>query len=265
MSHILEDLKQFLETSPTSWHAVGQIGNRLAEIDFTPLEETEKWELEPGKKYFVQRGGSMCAFSLPLSSPTKMVLLASHTDSPALKLKPNAPIVEENMLLLETEVYGSPLLSSWLNRDLAIAGRIVVQNSHGEVEEKLVFLDEVPVFIPQLAVHLDREANEKGVVLNKQEHLRPIVTLCPDISLETLLKHHHDFSSLLAFDLFLVPLEAPRFLGMEGEMIASYRLDNLCSAHACTAAIVSAKGEKILQLAQHAANRLAFVVGWHKY
>lgn len=249
MSHILDDFQRFLDTSPTSWHAAQEIGNRLAGIDFTPLEEAEKWELEPGKKYFVQRGGSLCAFSLPKTKPAKMMIVASHTDSPALKLKPNAEVTQENMLLLETEVYGAPLLSSWLNRDLAIAGRIVVQNKEGEIEEKLVFIDEAPLFIPQLAVHLDREVNEKGLILNKQEHLRPILTLNPKNSLESLLKKQHSYHTLLGFDLFLVPLQAAKYVGAEGEMIASYRLDNLSSAHACTAAIASAKADNTLQLA----------------
>lgn len=249
MSHILEDLKKFLETSPTSWHAVQEIGNRLAGIDFIPLEETEKWDLEAGKKYFVQRGGSLCAFALPKSRPKKATIIASHTDSPALKLKPRPEAVQENMILLETEIYGSPLLSSWLNRDLAIAGRIVVQNGRGEVEEKLVFLDEAPLFIPQLAVHLDRDVNDKGLVLNKQDHLRPILSLNTKTSLEDLLRRQHSFDSLLAFDLFLVPLQHARFVGADGEMLAGYRLDNLISAHACTAAIASAKCDKTLQLA----------------
>jgi aspartyl aminopeptidase len=249
MSHILEDFQRFLDTSPTSWHAVQEIGNRLSSIDFTPLEEREKWELEPGKKYFVQRGGSLCAFSLPKTRPSKGVIIASHTDSPALKLKPNAEVSQENMLLLETEVYGAPLLSSWLNRDLAIAGRIVVQNKEGEVEEKLVFLNEAPLFIPQLAVHLDREVNEKGLILNKQEHLRPILTLNTNTTLESLFKKQHAYHLLLGFDLFLVPLQTAKYVGAEGEMIASYRLDNLSSAHACTAAIASAKTDNTLQLA----------------
>src|SRR5271155_2772573 len=121
MSHILEDFQKFLDTSPTSWHAAQEIGNRLASLDFIPLDEGEKWELEKGKKYFVQRGGSLCAFSIPEKKPKKIVIVASHTDSPALKIKPNAEVIENNMMFLETEVYGSPLLSSWLNRDLAIA------------------------------------------------------------------------------------------------------------------------------------------------
>lgn len=250
MSHILEDLKKFLDNSPTSWHATHEIGNRLAGIDFTPLDESEKWELEFGKKYFVQRGGSLCAFALPASRPAKINIIASHTDSPALKLKPNPEVYEQNMTVFETEIYGSPLLTSWLNRDLAIAGRIIIQNAQNEMEEHLVFLDQSPVFIPQLALHLDRDVNDKGLLLDKQEHLRPLITLGKKkITLEGLLKTQFLFQSLLSFDLFLVPVEGSRFLGLDGEMLGSYRLDNLASAHACTAAIASAPIEKALQMA----------------
>jgi aspartyl aminopeptidase len=239
MSHILEDLKAFLDQSPTSWHAAAQIGNRLALQDFQPLSEEEKWKLEKGKKYFVSRGGSLCAFCLPSGGLKKMTLLASHTDSPSLKLKPRPEFQKENVSLFGVEVYGSPLLTSWLNRDLGIAGRIVVSDGKGKTEEKLVFIDDAPLVIPQLALHLDREVNEKGLVLNKQEHLAPIVGL--DLegknALEMLLRRHHSFHKLLSFDLFLIPLEKSRFLGCQSDMIAAHRLDNLASAHACATAL----------------------------
>src|SRR5690348_10180484 len=128
MSHILSDLKQFLDDSPTAWHAVAQIGNRLATCDFSPLNEHAAWNLEPGKKYFVERGGSVCAFVIPKQAPKKSIVLASHTDSPALKLKPIPCFMEKNMALFGIEVYGSPLLTSWLNRDLKLTGRVIITN-----------------------------------------------------------------------------------------------------------------------------------------
>lgn len=242
MTHILEDLKSFLDHAHTSWHAAAQIGNRLAGIDFTPLDEEQKWALEAGKSYFVSRGGSLCAFCLPEASPERAMILASHTDSPSLKIKPRPEIQKENMTLFGVEVYGSPLLASWLNRDLGIAGRIVVKNTHGELEKKLIYIEDSPLFIPQLAIHLDREVNDKGLILNKQEHMCPIATLENDSKnyLETLLRRYHSFHDLLGYDLFLVPLEDSRFLGFNSEMIASYRIDNLASVHACAAAIAQA-------------------------
>ncbi len=242
MANLLDDLRAFLDHAPTAWHAAEEIGNRLALHDFTPLDEEERWELEKGKNYFVVRGGSVCAFSLPDKAPTHAVILASHTDSPALKIKPHPEVQKENMTLFGVEIYGGPLLSSWLNRDLAIAGRVVVSNKKGAMEERLVFLQDAPVFIPQLAVHLDREVNEKGLILNKQDHLFPLITLRDagekeQKTLELLLRRHISFHNLLAFDLFLVPIEKSRYMGSESEMLASYRLDNLSSAHACLSAL----------------------------
>lgn len=241
MSHILTDLKAFLDASPTSWHAVKEISNRLALREFHPLNEDEKWKLELGKKYFVARGGALCAFCLPERIPDRAIILASHTDSPALKLKPLPAFQKANMIQLGVEVYGSPLLSSWLNRDLALAGRVVITNSAGHLEERLVYLDDALLFIPQLAIHLDRDVNEKGLHLNKQEHLTPIVGLSDkqtdslDI-LEKLLSRHLSFQALLSFELFLVPHEPSRFVGQDCEMLASYRVDNLAGVHASLSA-----------------------------
>lgn len=253
MSHILEDFKAFLENSPTSWHAAREMGNRFALRDFTPLHENERWHLERGKKYFIVRGGALCAFSLPNTHVQKAVILASHTDSPALKLKPYPTFRVQNMDLFRVEPYGAPLLSSWLNRDLVIAGRVIVEGN-GYVEERLVYLDDATCFIPQLAIHLDREVNDKGLVLNKHEHLCPIVGLSDTDeeknAVETLLRRHLSFNSLLSFELLLVPREAPRFVGLNNEMISSYRLDNLSSAHAALSALaVSEPTENTVQMA----------------
>lgn len=258
MTHLIEDLRFFLHASPTSWHAAVQVGNRLALKDFIPLDENEKWQLESGKKYFVQRGGALCAFVLPSNKPTGSLILGAHTDSPALKLKPNPTFLTENMVSFSVEVYGGPMLSSWLNRDLGIAGRIVISDQAGKVEEKLVFIDDAPLMIPQLAIHLDKEVNEKGLILNKQDHLAAIGCLKPNAKddkelpyLEKLIRTQHSFHTLLSCDLFLVPLEESRFLGCSGEMLASYRIDNLASVHAITVALASTNSphKETLQMA----------------
>jgi aspartyl aminopeptidase len=242
MNHILADFKTFLDASSTSWHTVKEIANRLAIREFHPLNEEEKWHLELGKKYFVTRGGTLCAFALPAMKPTQAIVLGSHTDSPALKLKPVPAYQQANMTQFGVEIYGSPLLTSWLNRDLVLAGRVVIAKSSGNLEERLVYLDDALFFIPQLAIHLDREVNEKGLQLNKQDHLNPIVGLSEDSKmpfevLEKLLRRHLSFHSLLSFELFLVPHEPSRFVGIENEMLASYRLDNLASVHAALSAM----------------------------
>lgn len=250
MSHLLDDLTHFIQDSPTAWHTVKSVQDRLSEVDFTPLQENQIWKMKKGEKYFIQRSGSICAFTLPKSTPTRLRIIGAHTDSPALKLKPNPDLQSHGFHLLGTEIYGGPLLSSWLNRDLALAGRLVVENKGGKIEEKLVFLDEAPLIIPQIAIHLDREVNDKGLTLDKQDQLRPILTLNPSEkpALEPLLRQYVNFKKLLAFDLFLIPLEAPRRIGAKGEMLASYRLDNLVSSHACVTAISSAATSSTLQM-----------------
>lgn len=243
MSHILSDFKTFLDASPTSWHAVKEMGNRLATDEFTPLNEEKKWHLERGKKYFIERGGTLCAFCLPKEKPKTAILLSAHTDSPALKLKPTPVFQKKNMIQFGIEVYGSPLLTSWLNRDLTLAGRIVVTSQEEVPEERLVFLDDLTFVIPQLAVHLDREVNDKGVHLNKQEHLCPLVGLTTEESqipldvLEKLLRRYLSFRKLLSFELFLVPQERAHFAGTDNELLVSYRIDNLTSVHAALSAL----------------------------
>jgi aspartyl aminopeptidase len=252
MSHILEDFRAFLEAAPTAWHTVQEVGNRLALHDFIPLHEEEKWVLEKGKSYFVIRGGAIIAFALPQETPREVRLVAAHTDSPGLKVKPQPEFTKENMTLFGVEVYGSPLLSSWLNRELGIGGRVFILNAQGEIEERTVFIDDAPLIIPQLAIHLDREVNEKGLILNKQQHLAPLLTL-EKSDLEALLRRHLSFHTLLSFDLMLVPLESSGFVGAHNEMLASYRLDNLTSVHAATVALCSATKK-----APHAIPMLAF-------
>lgn len=239
------DFQNFLKKAPTSWHAVQEISERLSQAGFAPLNMRDPWQLQPGSKYFVPQGGSCIAFILPDKKIQKLSLLATHTDSPALKLKPKPFFSVENMTLCGVETYGSPLLSSWLNRDLAIAGRIVVKTSSGKREEKLVFLREMRLAIAQLAIHLDRDVNEKGLVLNKQDHLYPIIGLDrQNLSLEMLLKKHFSFEKLLSFDLFLVPVEEPKTLGIDQELLASYRLDNLTSVHAALQALLAQKDKE---------------------
>lgn len=248
MPDIINDLIAFLEQSPTAWHAVESMASRLDSAK--PLLESDPWNLEKKQRYFVKRGGSICAFSLPADRPKKITIVAAHSDSPGLKLKPSPQITVDSQHLLTTEVYGGPLLSSWFNRDLAIGGRVVILNDQGTLEEKLVFLPDAPVFIPQLAIHLDREVNEKGLQIDKQDHLRPLLSLHKSETdpLLHLLKKHVSFKELLAFDLFLIPLEKPRKLGLDGEMLASYRLDNLASMHACMTAWNKASLHDALQM-----------------
>lgn len=240
------DLLAFLESSPTAWHAVANVETKLAGHGFKKLEEGDPWEVHPGGRYLVTRNGSsLCAFIIPRNPPKSIRVIGSHTDSPAFKLKPNAEYTKESMVMLGVEVYGAPLLTSWLNRDLGIAGRIIIESSNGNVEEKIVALDEHPVVIPQLAIHLDRLVNENGLILNKQDHLAALASLDKDSHPQTsyLLKKLQEkvpFKTLLGADLYLYPLEPPRLIGFGSQMISGYRIDSLGSVHAATTAMTNA-------------------------
>jgi len=242
---LIEDLKQFLDLSPTSWHAVSEITKRLKAANFIELKEHEAWSIQKGKAYFVQRNGSsLCAFVIPHSHPHRIRLFASHTDSPALKLKPKPEIRKNGIISFGVEVYGGPLLTSWLNRDLQLAGRILYKDQSNRIMEELIELDKHPFLIPQVAIHLDREVNEKGLLLNKQEHLNVLAALEEQVPndcsyLETLIREKiPKFARLIDFDLFFTPLEKARLIGYQQEMLASYRIDSLSSVHAILHALI---------------------------
>lgn len=243
---MLEKFVRFLNHSPTVYHAARVISAQLAEADFTPLTEREKWRLEPGKGYFVMREDTLlAAFRLPKGKPTASTLLASHIDSPGLKIKPLPEISSHGIGQFGTEVYGGPLLHTWLDRDLSLAGRIVVLDKNGGCESKFVLLDDYPIIIPGLAIHLNREVNEKGLIVHKQDHLKAVYSIQnKDKHLEDLLRKQHPFKKLLGFDLFLVPIEKAAFNGFDDELISSYRLDNLTSAFASLEAMIQSKARK---------------------
>ena len=231
-----------------------EISKTLEKGGFHELKEGDKWTLKPGGKYFVKRGGSsLASFILPQKKLREALILASHTDSPALKLKPYPEFQKGNLIMLGTEVYGSPLLSSWLNRDLGIAGKIVVLNHQGELKEKIINLKDSPLIIPQLAPHLDRDVNEKGLILNKQEHLSAIWSTKPPLQekksyLEREIRKEHDFKTLLSFDLFLYPLDAPRLVGLDQEFLSTYRVDSLVSVYAILTALLKIKKKQSTKL-----------------
>lgn len=222
---IIKDFCTFLENSPTALHAVESAKNHLQ--GFFELKEEEDWPLKPDGRYFCVREGSLIAFILPSKKISSALILASHTDSPSFKIKPNGEFEKEGMRMLGLEIYGAPLLTSWLNRELGIAGKVLYLDKKGDIKEALVNIKNSPCIIPQVAIHLDREVNEKGLVLNKQEHLAALASLSKDKEyLLPLLKKLLPIKTLLSHDLFLYPLEKP---GEFGDLFASYRLDSLAS------------------------------------
>lgn len=239
----MEDFVTFLDASVTPWHTVKEVIDRLEKSKFKELKEHDIWAVKAGERYYIKREGAISAFVMPKKMPEEATILAAHTDSPGLKLKPAAEVVKDYALMLGVEIYGAPLLTSWLNRDLGIAGRVVYRDGRKQIQEKLVRLEQSPLVIPQLAIHLDKEVNEKGLVLNKQEHLNALAAIEPGKKekhyLEHILRKEFTFKELLAYDLFLYPLEKARFLGENRSLLASARLDNLMSVHAALSAFLT--------------------------
>lgn len=234
----MSQLLKFIEHSVTYFHAVDEARRKLVSHGFTELDEENNFSIKPKGKYFVVRDDSaLIAFIAPSKKTIKGArILLSHVDSPGFRIKLNGEHQKDNMVLLGLESYGSPIYSTWLNRDLGLAGRIFVEENN-QIKKKFVKIDEAPLIITQLPIHLDRKVNSEGLKLNMQEQFNALATLRDEkvktSYLETLLKKHVKFKKLIHHELFLYPLEGPRFLGPDQNIFASPRIDNLMSVSAC--------------------------------
>jgi aspartyl aminopeptidase len=235
----------FLKKSPSAFHAVKTLKQELTQAGFEEIFENNPWNLKEGKKYFTTKGSStLIAFIMPNKAIKSSITIASHVDSPSLKLKPNADYVANNMAMLGTEIYGGPLYSSWLNRDLGIAGEVSFINKDNKIQRELIDISDTPFIIPQLAIHIDREVNEKGLVLNPQEHLNAIAGFQEEGDekpfLKTLLLNELKAKEILSFDLFFYPLEEPRLAGKDLSLISAFKIDNLASVYCSLIALKNA-------------------------
>ena len=228
-------LTQFLATSYTAYHAAENAEELLLKNGFVRLNETDDWTISEGGKYFVVRNGSaIVAFTVGALDQFAFRIVASHTDSPALKLKENAVTMNGPYARLNAEKYGGGIWYSFFDRPLKIAGRLVVREDgviRSETAESDFF-----VTVPSLAVHMNRGVND-GFSVNAQTDLQPLLSLSPEGA--------PDFPALLsdkeilAYDLYLVNAEAPYSFGINGEFLASPRIDNLTSVCASLEALTS--------------------------
>ncbi|MBB3183579.1 aspartyl aminopeptidase [Halomonas fontilapidosi] len=245
----LERLLDFLRRSPTPWHATANMARRLEEAGYRRLDETEAWRLVPGERVYVTRNdSSLIALQLPRERLAALRLIGAHTDSPGLRLKPNAAQSAAGWLQLGVEVYGGALLAPWFDRDLGLAGRVHLRHADGRIEGVLLDVDQPIAIIPSLAIHLDREANN-GRAINAQTEMAPVFLQggeTPD--LERLLKrwlaeqHGLEDVELLDFELAFRDMQPPSRVGVEGELIASARLDNLLSCFIGLEALLASDG-----------------------
>lgn len=233
---VIADLLAFLRASPTPFHAVAEARRRLDGAGFQPLDEAARWDrLAPGAYYVTTTGSNLIAFLLP-EERTQFRIVGAHTDSPNLRLKPQPEYTTEGYAQLGVEVYGGALLNSWLDRDLGLAGRVLVRGDDGAITTTLVDLARPIARVPQLAIHLDREVNDKGLVLNKQEHLAPIwgLTSASPRGLAAVIAEAAavPVERIVGHELMLYDLTAPALGGQSEELLFSARLDNLAMCHA---------------------------------
>ena len=237
----LDDLARFITASPSSYHAVAEAARRLSDAGFTGLDETQPWPDAAGAsaKHFVVRDGAIVAWIQPAGAgpTTGFRILGSHTDSPGFKLKPKPTIAAHGWLQAGVEVYGGPLLNSWLDRELELAGRLVTRDGTEHLVRTGPFLR-----IPQLAVHLDRAVNE-SLTLDRQRHLTPVFGV-GDGDHADLLGHLAalagvDAADVAGYDLLTAATETPAVFGLDGAFFAAGRLDNLSSVHAGLRALLA--------------------------
>ena len=242
-----EKLLDFIEKSPTAFQAVDEMQKRLTENGFEVLSEKEYWKLVPGGKYLVTRNNSaLIAFCIPEKESRVFHIMASHSDSPSFKIKENPEIkVDNSYVKLNVEKYGGMLMAPWFDRPLSVAGRVIICRNDG-LEEKLVDIKRDLVMIPNLAIHMNREANN-GVAYNLQKDLQPLFaagntdrTLLEIIAEQTGVKKE----DIISHDLFLYNRMPGTIWGADKEFVSSARLDDLQCAFASMEGLLRAQNHE---------------------
>lgn len=242
-----EKLLDFIEKSPTAFQAVDEMQKRLTENGFEVLSEKEYWKLVPGGKYLVTRNNSaLIAFCIPEKESRVFHIMASHSDSPSFKIKENPEIkVDNSYVKLNVEKYGGMLMAPWFDRPLSVAGRVIIRRNGG-LKEKLVNIKRDLVMIPNLAIHMNREANN-GVSYNPQKDLQPLFavgntdrTLLEIIAEQTGVKKE----DIISHDLFLYNRMPGTVWGADREFVSSARLDDLQCAFASMEGLLRAQNHE---------------------
>ena len=247
----LQALFQFIDNSPTAYHATANLEKMLDDAGYVRLEEKEKWGIRPGGKYYVNRNGSaVIAFAIPEKKPRGFHMTAAHSDSPCFKLKEAAEVVVNDCYVkLNVEKYGGMILSTWLDRPLSIAGRLVFRGKQG-LESRLVNLEKDAAIIPNVAIHMNRDMN-KGVEYNPQTDMEAVIGGA-DASgawLRELAKQAGVADcEILGADLFLYNRDKCRIIGIDDAFIAGPRLDDLECAFAGMTALIKEMPEEYVNV-----------------
>lgn len=236
-------LAAYVQASPSSYHATEEAARQLSDAGFMRLDEADAWPvLESGAGAYVVRDGAVIAWrpGAGVTGTSPVRVLGAHTDSPTFKLKPEPGFTTEGWAQVGVEIYGGPLLNSWLDRDLEIAGRLVLRDGSVRLARTGAIAR-----IPQLAIHLDRQVNAQGLVLDRQKHTQPILGATLEDGAgdpRDLLARAADVSrdDIAGSDLVLCDTQAPARIGADGQLLASGRLDNLSSVYAGLHALLQA-------------------------
>lgn len=252
------DLLNFIQRSPSPYHCVATVLQRLQHAGFILLDERDVWSLQPGQGYVVPRDGAVVALRVGQQPAHEagFRLISAHTDSPNLRIKPAADVSKEGYRQFGVEVYGGALLHTWFDRDLGLAGRVVVRKKGtgviSELHTHLVHVDQPLLRIPSLAIHLQRESYKEGLKINPQNHLQPVCGVFDVDEKNTIGDNAQVLRRLLAerlqvqpehilsWDLSLVDVVPPTVGGMDNAFIFAPRLDNQAMCHAGLSALLRA-------------------------
>ena len=254
---MINRLFQFLDSSPVNFLAVDTICKRLNDAGFKSFDASSRLEsVKAGEKFYVVKNdSSIYAFVIgrqPLAEKG-FHIICSHCDSPTFRIKPNAEMLREGMLSLNTEVYGGPIMSTWFDRPLSLAGRVIVES--GDIlrpDTRLLHIRRPLLTIPNLAIHFNRQVND-GVKLSKQTDMLPLMAAIVNEEMKkegvllSLISEELNISisDILDFDLYLYDTTPPSTFGLQQEMISAGRLDDLSMVHASLEALITASDEGI--------------------
>jgi aspartyl aminopeptidase len=243
-------LIDFLNSAPSPWHVVETMRQQLSSAGFTELKEIDEWKLETDGAYFVVRNeSSMLAFICGSDLPEKngFNIIGAHTDSPALRVKINGEHEKSGMVRLGVELYGGPIVATWTDRDLSLAGRVTIRDKDAEygVRNLLFDVGRAIVRVPNAAIHLNREVNSKGLLLDKQNNLPLLLagasseTGQSDLLLQLIANELAiDADKIMSYELNAVDVQPAALYGLDNEFIAAGRLDNLASTHSALLALI---------------------------
>lgn len=243
------ELMKFIETATSPFHVVEKSATHLQEHGFVELDMKQPWTLEKGANYYtIPYPSTLFAFSVGENTKdsSNFRIVATHTDHPCLMIKPLADMTSNGYRKINTEIYGGPILNTWLDRPLSIAGRVAIEsNSIFEPEMRFIDMRKPVLTIPNLAIHMNREIN-KGVELNRQTDMIPIIGLVNDnlnkdgYFMNFLAKELGvEADKILDFELYIYNSEKGQLVGAEEEFISCPRLDNLTSTYGALCAITS--------------------------